>query len=58
LVDRGLALVQFVAFALAGGWARAATSIADCKAYSGISADEGDKSGLVFIPGRQLHHGV
>ena len=37
--------------AMAGGWASAATPIADCKSYSGIPADEGDKSGLVFIPG-------
>jgi sulfatase modifying factor 1 len=47
----GWAMVQLAVLAMAGGWASAATPIADCKSYSGIPADEGDKSGLVFNPG-------
>ena len=46
----GWAVVQLVALAMAE-LASAATPIADCRAYSGILADEGDKSGLVFIAG-------
>jgi formylglycine-generating enzyme len=31
--------------------ARAESPIADCKTYSGIPAEQGDKAGMVFIPG-------
>ncbi len=47
----GLALVQLAALAWPSGAADAASPIADCKTYSGIPADEGEKSGMVFIPG-------
>jgi formylglycine-generating enzyme len=33
------------------GEARAAAPIENCQTYSGIPADEGDKAGMVFIPG-------
>jgi formylglycine-generating enzyme required for sulfatase activity len=47
----GWAVVQLAALAMAGGWASAATPIADCKVYPGIPADEGKNPGMVFIPG-------
>jgi len=48
-VGVGLALAQLAALALTGEPAKAASPIAGCKTYSGMPADEGDKSGMVFI---------
>ena len=47
----GWALAQFAALALCGGEVKAASPIGDCTAYSGVPAEEGDKAGMVFIPG-------
>ena len=47
----GLVLSQLAALASSGGSAEAASPIADCETYSGLPAEEGDKSGMVLIPG-------
>ena len=47
----GWALAPLVVFALWGGEVRAASPIGDCKSYSGVPAEEGEKAGMVFVPG-------
>ncbi len=47
----GWVLAQLAALALFAGAAEAGPAIEDCKTYSGAPSEEGDKAGMVFIPG-------
>jgi formylglycine-generating enzyme len=47
----GWALAPLAVLALWGGEAGATSPIADCKSYSGMPAGEGEKAGMVFVPG-------
>jgi formylglycine-generating enzyme required for sulfatase activity len=47
----GWALAQLAVLALWAGEASAASPIGDCKSYSGVPAEEGEKAGMVFVPG-------
>jgi formylglycine-generating enzyme len=51
-----LAACVLTAF-LSAGQANAAVRIVDCKAYSGIPEGDGEKSGMVFIPGGSFSMG-
>jgi formylglycine-generating enzyme len=46
----GWALAPLAIVALYGGGVEAASPIVDCKSYSGVPAEAGEKAGMVFVP--------